>query len=119
MSQRIMDTDSRLFDPREIEKCLNCGKPRCNNCLAERRVEKEKTARFILEADKIAEWYNEGRTIRYISERMGTHFDTIRKRMKEYGLAFSGDRPTLTYAWFMALTEEHRRCLTWKGERLA
>jgi hypothetical protein len=119
MEQPLFDRDSKLFDPAEIEKCLNCGKPRCNNCLAEKRVEKETTARFILEADKIAEMYNEGRTIRYISERMGVHFDTIRKRMKQYGLGFAGDRPTLTYAWFLALPEEQRRCLTWKGERLA
>lgn len=118
MSQKLLDVDSRLLDPAEIEKCLNCERPKCNNCLADVYTGK-KTQRVILEADKLAEWYNEGRTIRWIADHMGLHNDTVRKRVKEYGLCFTEPRPRLSYAFFLALPETQRKYLTWKGERLA
>lgn len=118
MSQDLFDRDSRLLDPVEIEKCLNCGKPKCNNCLSE-KYSGRKDQHTIIEADKLAEWYNEGRTTRWIAGRMGIHNDTIRKRMREYGLHFTYPRPRLSYAFFLALPEEQRKFITWKGERMA
>lgn len=120
MAQKIMDADSRLFDQEEIDKCLNCEQPRCTDCLGRRGwyKNKPKTQWITLEADKLVEWYNEGRSYRWISEKLGTNLDTIRKRMKEYGIGFSLPRPTLTYAFFLALPEEQRKHLTWKGERM-
>lgn len=120
MSQKIMDIDSRLLDPEEIDKCLNCKRPECNDCLGRQGWYENslKSQWIVLEADKLVEWYNEGRSYRWISEKLGTNLDTIRKRMKEYGIGFSMPRPTLTYAFFLALPEEQRRHLTWKGERM-
>lgn len=118
MSHKLLSIDSLEPEHEDIEKCLNCKKPECTNCLGDYFLTTS-PKRIVLEADKLAEWYNEGKTNPWIALRMGTHIDTIRRRFKEFGLGFTQPRPVLTKEFFEALPKGQRKYLTWKGERMA
>ena len=101
----------------EIEKCLNCDKIKCDNCLAF-GYRKGKKHVFILDVGKFTEMYNGGYTYRYMSKKLGCHHDTLTKWMVSFGIYAASPRPKLTRKTFEALPSEQRQYLTWKGEAI-
>ena len=111
------DDNMTVFDPEEIELCLNCTKPECTNCLDQHyRTTYEKV---ILDGELLVRLYNQGYTLRYMGKKLGVHWSTLSKRLNAYGLPATLPRKQITKDTLMALPSHQRQMLTWKGECLA
>ena len=107
-----------IIDHEEIEQCLNCGKPECDNCM---RFAYKNRAGYIavFNASEFARLYNRGYSYIFIARKLGIHHDTLSKRTREDHLRSVQPRPKLDREFFEALPEQDRKFITWEGGRLA
>lgn len=105
-------------NPEEIDACLHCAKPKCNNCL-ENAYRGRESRNVIIDAGELTELYNDGVSVVGMAARLGVHPDTLRKRMREFGFSAAHPRRPISKGTFTALDPVQRKYLSWKGEKLA
>lgn len=106
------------FDKEEIETCLNCIRPRCNNCY-DRIYRNKRNHKIVLDADVFVGLYNAGFTASKMALKLKLHRDTLERRLQEYGIFLQIPRPKLDKAYFEALPEDQRRFIAWEGVLMA
>ena len=105
-------------DREEIEHCLHCEKPYCNNCLDGKHHE---DAPFhLVEAATLTRMYNEGALLGRMARAQGMNPAALKQRLTTYGLPTGRkQRPVIGKETFAQLSEGCRKYITWEGETMA
>ena len=101
-------------DPAEIAMCLNCAKPRCDNCLDPYSPRKG-SCYTVIDAALLARMSNAGKSIFEMAEAQGLSVESFRRRLHNYSIS-TINRPHLDRRYFENLSPGFRRYLTWEGE---
>lgn len=94
----LYETDDELpsTPQAEIDMCLECGKPRCTNCLRNSTYNPENIKP--VDANVFVESYNNGDTLALMGTKLGISPDAVKTRVHMLGLSSHNrkNRPRIT-----------------------
>lgn len=88
------------YTQQEIDQCLECEKPTCNNCLEHGGRLRRATAHAMTveQVEQFIEMYNNGLMLADIADALNITRSTIDGRLRRFGLPTrQKNRPELTY----------------------
>lgn len=106
----------------EIETCLNCERPTCNDCLGRAPVDRTNHGNHYktVDAEIFVKTYNAGLRMQQMADLLGIGYDAIMRRLDWLHLPHHPeDRPEITIETIECLPEWMQKHFTLKGERMA
>lgn len=106
----------------EVDRCLNCEKPRCVDCIGrEARCQNSKRKFKDIDAEEFIEMYNSGESILSMAEKLGVDRRLLWRRLITLKAEYKPGRKrrVLTVEDIRRLPEWMQHYFTLKGEKMA